>query len=106
MQRVREPKMSVLTNIFDSYQVVRSRPDINLFPQMPLNQISHLIKQAAHNKLTVKLQMNPNPFNKEVTEVTGIINLSPQSSQIILKSDSNNAIHLIQPRHIRHLRMA
>ena len=50
--------------------------------------------------------MNPNPFNKEVTEVTGIINLSPQSSQIILKSNSNNAIYLIQPRHIRHLRMA
>lgn len=106
MQRVREPKMSVLTNIFDSYQVVRSRPDINLFPQMPLNQVSHLIKQAAQKNLYVTLQMNPNLFNKEVVEVTGTIDLSPQSSQIILKSDSEKTIHLIQPRHIRHLRIA
>ena len=106
MQTVKEPKLSVLTNLFDSYQVVRSRPDINLFPQMPLNQISHLIKQAAHSKLNVTLQMNPNSFKKEVVEVTGIIDLSPQSSQIILKSDSKHPIHLIQPRHIRHLRIA
>lgn len=106
MQRVKEPKMSVLTNIFDTYQVVRSRPDMNLFPQMPINQVSHLIKQAAHKDLVVTLQMNPNPFKKEFIEVTGIIDLSPQSSQIILKSDSKKTIHLIQPRHIRHLRIA
>lgn len=106
MQRVKEPKMSVLTHIFDSYQVVRSRPDTNLFPQMPLHQVSHLIKQAAHKNLIITLQMNPTPFKKEIMEVTGIIDLSPQSSQIILKSDSAKTIHLIQPRHIRHLRIA
>lgn len=106
MQRVKEPKLSILTNIFDSYQVARSRPSINLYPQMPINQISHYIKKAAHHKQTLTLQMNPNAFTKEVVEVSGEIELSPHSSQIILKSASEKTIHLIQPRHIRHLRLA
>ena len=106
MQRVKEPKMSLLTNILDSYQVARSRPNINLYPQMPINQISHYIKQAAHDNKHVILQVNPNTFTKQVIEVSGKLELSPHSSQIILQSPSEKTIHLIQPRHIRHLRLA
>lgn len=106
MQRVKEMKPSVLTTIFDSYQVVRNRPDIKLFPQMPLNQVSHLLKQAAHKEMTVTIQLNPSALLKDRVEVTGKISLSPHSSQVILKTDTHKTIHLIQPRHIRHLRVA
>lgn len=106
MERVMESKNSIFTNLKDSYQVVRSRPDFKVCPQMPAQQIQHYVKQAARQEKTVIIQMNPSSQNRHMAEVLGRISLSPSSSHVILTTENKQAVHLIQPQHIRHLRLA
>lgn len=101
-----EPKIDFLTTIKDNYQIARSRPDFIVFPQMPVNQIQHYIKQAARKELAVVIQLNPSPHNKQMNEAVGKLSLSPSSSHVILKTFDEQMVHLIQPQHIRHLRLA
>lgn len=101
-----EPKIDFLTTIKDNYQIARSRPDFIVFPQMPVNQIQHYIKQAARKELAVVIQLNPSPHNKQMNEAVGKLTLSPSSSHVILKTFDEQMVHLIQPQHIRHLRLA
>ncbi len=105
MERVTEPKNSIFASLKDSYEVVRNRPNFKTYPQMPLKQVEHYIKQAARKEKTVAVQLNPAGYNKQITEVTGKISLSPTSSQIILATVDKLVIHLIQPQYIRHLRL-
>lgn len=105
MERVTEPKKSIITDFFNTYQVVRRRPEVNVYPQMPLKQIQHFIKQAAQTEQQVIVQMNPSSFSKQINEVTGKLSLSPQSSHVILTTELQSTIHLIQPKHIRHIRL-
>lgn len=106
MERVMEPKNSIFTNLKDTYQVVRSRPDFKVYPQMPVSQIQYYVKQATRRDKGITIQMNPSTQNKEMTEVSGRISLSPTSSHVILKTKDEQTVHLIQPQHIRHLRLS
>lgn len=105
MERVMESKNSIFTNLKDSYQIGRSRPDFKVYPQMPAQQIQHYVKQAARREQMVKIQMNPSSQKKEMAEVLGSISLSPTSSHVILTAKNTETVHLIQPQHIRHLRL-
>ena len=106
MERVKEPKNSIFATLKDSYNVVRSRPNFNIYPQMPIKQIQYYIKQAARKEEIVAIQLNPSGHSKHITEIAGKISLSPTSSQIILTPMDKLAIHLIQPQYIRHLRLS
>lgn len=104
MERVSAPKKSIINNLMDNYQVVRSRPNFRVYPQMPIHQIQLYIKQAARKEYQVVIQMNPSTLAKEFVEVSGKISLSTRSSHIILRTDSGDTVHLIQPHLIRHIR--
>lgn len=105
MQRVMEPKSSIFTSLKDGYQLVRSRPDFNVYPQMPVSQVQHIVKQAARREQTIAIQTNPSAHHKQLNEVSGKISLSPTSSHVILVTEDQQMVHLIQPQHIRHLRL-
>lgn len=105
MERVMEPKNSIFTNLKDTYQIVRSRPDFKVYPQMPVSQIQYYVKQAARREKMITIQMNPSSQKKQMAEVSGRISLSPTSSHVILTANDRQTIHLVQPRHIRHLRL-
>lgn len=105
MERVMEPKSSIFTSLKDGYQVARSRPDFNVYPQMPISQIQHIVKQAARREQTITIQTSPSSHNKQLNEVSGKISLSPTSSHVILMAEDKQMVHLIQPQHIRHLRL-
>lgn len=105
MERATESKKSMITNLMDNVQLVRSRPDFDLYPQMPFNQIELYIKQAARKEQEVTIQLNPSPFTKTATEVTGNISLSPHSSHVILADRYVSTVHLLQPHLIRHVRL-
>lgn len=106
MERITEPKQSIFTNLKDSYHIVRSRPDFNVYPQMPVDQIRYYVKQAARREETVTIQINPSSQNKQLREVSGNLSLSPSTSHVILTTKNEQTIHLIQPQHIRHLRLS
>lgn len=106
MERVIEPKKSIIMNLMDTYEVVRSRPDFDIYLQMPFHQIELFVKQAARKEWHVTIQLNPSPFSKALTEVSGKISLSPRSSHVILTDDLNQTVHLVQPHLIRHLRLS
>jgi 23S rRNA U2552 (ribose-2'-O)-methylase RlmE/FtsJ len=105
MERVMAPKNSIFTNLKDTYQVVRSRPNFKVYPQMPVSQIQHYVKQVARREKIVTIQLNPSTQNRQMTEISGNISLSPTSSHVILKTEDQQTVHLIQPQHIRHLRL-
>lgn len=105
MERVSEPRKSIINNLMDSYQVVRNRPNFNVHPQMPIDQIQLFVKQAARKELNVIIQLNPSPLTKEFVEVSGEISLSHRSSHVIITRESDNTVHLIQPGLIRHIRI-
>ncbi len=106
MQRVTEPSQDFLTTLKNSYQIARSRPNFNVFPQMPMSQIQHFIKQAVRKNKTVIIQMNPSPLNHQMNEIQGQVSLSHRSSHVILTPLDNQMVHLVQPQLIRHLRLA
>lgn len=105
MERVTEPKKSIITNLMDNYHLVRSHPAFDVYPQMPIHQIEIYVKQAARKERNVTIQLNPSPFTKGASEVTGKVSLSPRSSHIILADSFTPTIHLIQPYLIRHVRL-
>lgn len=106
MERVTEPNNSILTNLKVNYDIARSRPDFDVFPQMPVNQIQHYVKQVARKEQLVTIQTNPSPHARQMKEVSGKVSLSPTSSHVILTTSNEQMVHLIQPQHIRHLRLA
>lgn len=105
MERVTESKNNIFAHLMDSYHVVRSRPQFKVYPQMPVKQIQHFVKQAARLKRQVAIQLNPSPFSSDLNEVFGKISLSPSSGHIILSPEDGKTFHLIQPESIRHLRI-
>lgn len=105
MQRVIEPNNDFFATLKDSYKIARSRPNFNVLPQMPTKQIQHYVTQAAREDKQVIIQMNPSPNNRQMTEITGTISLSHRSSHVILNPLNEQMVHLIQPQHIRHLRL-
>lgn len=106
MQRVPELNNDFLTTLKNSYMVTRSRPRFETFPQMPIEQILHYVKQAVRRNNEVIIQLQPSFYNQQIEEVQGTIAFSPRSSQIILTPVDNQMIHLVQPQLIRHLRLA
>ncbi len=106
MQRVPELNNDFLTTFKNSYMVTRSRPRFETFPQMPIEQILHYVKQAVRRNNEVIIQLQPSFYNQQIEEIQGTIAFSPRSSQIILTPVDNQMIHLVQPQLIRHLRLA
>jgi len=106
MERATQSKNNILANLKDSYHLVRSRPNFKVFPQMPMHQVLHYIKHAARLEQNVIIQLNPSTYNNQLSEIFGIIELSPSSEHIIISSEDDKTIHLIQPKQIRHLRIA
>lgn len=106
MQRVPELNNDFLANLKNSYKVTRSRPNFKTFPQMPLDQIKHYVKQAVRKNNDVIIQLQPLSHDQQIEEIKGTIVFSPRSSHIILTPLDNQMIHLIQPQLIRHLRLA
>lgn len=105
MERVTESKNNLFTNLLDNYQTVRNRPRFKVYPQMPINQIKHLVKQATHRNLEVAIQINPSPFSDEPSEIFGKISISPNSGHVILSPKDGKTYHLVQLGYIRHLRI-
>lgn len=105
MERVTDSKNNLFMNLIDSYQVVRSRPRFKVYPQMPVNQIKHFVKQAIRQNQEIAIQLNPSPFSDNLSEIFGKISISPKSDQIILSPKDGNTFHLIQEKYIRHLRI-
>lgn len=106
MERVTESRSNLLANIMDGYQVARSRPQFQIYPQMPVNQIQHFVKQAARLNKNIIVQLNASPFSNELSEASGKLELSPRSGHIILSAHDDRTVHLIRPDQIRHLRIA
>lgn len=106
MQRVPELNNDFLTTLKNSYMVTRSRPSFEIFPQMPIEQIIHYVKQAVRKNNEVIIQLQPSFHNQQIEEIQGTMAFSPRSSQIILTPVDNQMIHLVQPQLIRHLRLA
>lgn len=106
MERVTESKTNLLANIMDGYQIARSRPQFQIYPQMPVNQIQHYVKQAARLNKDVTVQLNASPFSNELSEASGKLKLSPTSGHVILSASNGRTVHLIRPDQIRHLRIA
>lgn len=106
MERVTEPKNSIFTNLKVNYEIARNRPDFDVFPQMPVNQIQHYIKQVARKEQHITIQINPSTHSRQMNEISGKVSLSPTSSHIILTTSDEQMVHLIQPQHIRHLRLS
>lgn len=93
-------------NLMDTYDILGSRSDSNVYLQMPFHQIELFVKQAARREWDVTIQMNPSLFSKAISEVSGKISLSSRSSHVILTDESKQTVHLIQPHLIRHLRLS
>lgn len=106
MERATHSKNNILTNLMDSYQIARSRPQFKVFPQMPIHQILHYIKQSARLEKNVIIQINPSTYTNHLSEVYGIVKLSPRSEHIIVSNENDKTVHLIHPEQIRHLRIA
>ena len=106
MERVTESKTNLFANLMDGYQIVRSRPQFKIYPQMPVNQIQHYVKQAARLNKNVTIQLNASPFSNELSEASGKLKLSPSSGHVILSAANERTVHLIRPDQIRHLRIA
>lgn len=106
MERVTESKTNLFANLMDGYQIVRSRPQFKIYPQMPVNQIQHYVKQAARLNKNVTIQLNASPFSNELSEASGKLKLSPSSGHVILSAENERTVHLIRPDQIRHLRIA
>jgi len=106
MERVTEKKNSVLTRLKENSPAYRNRPQFHIYPQMPVRQIQHFVKQAARRAKPVTIQLHPSTYTKEATEVSGTLSLSPHSSHVILTMKDKQTVHLIQPQSIRHLRLA
>ncbi len=105
MERLTESRSNLLINLIDNYQVVRSRPQFKIYPQMPHKQIQHFVKQASMLNKKIAIQLNSSPFTKELNEVIGVLKVSKNTSHVILTTETNNTIHLIQPEYIRHIRL-
>lgn len=106
MEKLAEVKKTMLTQFFEDNPHNSAQKELKIYPEMPIEQIQHYIKLAARKKNTITVQFNPSSFSKKFTEVTGKIKLSPQSSQVIITPKNEQTIHLIQPRFIRHIRLA
>lgn len=106
MERVAEPKKSILSQFINTYSHTLVRPNFTVYPQMPAKQIQHNIMQAVRNEHLLTIQLNPNSLEKEFTEVTGSLSLSPTSSHIILTTIKKQTVYLIQPQQVRHVRLA
>ncbi len=105
MERTTEFKTNVWVNLLDNVEVVRNRPKFKVYPQMPGKQIQHFVAKASESKVQVAVQLNESPYKKEFVEVIGTLKVSPKSSHVILSQPMNNAVHLIQPKYIRHIRV-
>lgn len=106
MEKLAEAKRTILTQIIDDYSDYATHKQFKVYPQMPLEQIRHYIKLAARKNKEITIQFNPSSFSNEFTEAAGKIKLSPQSSQVILTPKNEKTIHLVQPKFIRHIRLA
>ncbi len=106
MQKVMDPYSDFFSTLKDSYKIARSRPNFEVFPQMPLHQIRYFVKQAVRKEKEVVIQLNPSPHDKKIKEIIGKITLSHRSSHVILKPSNEQTVHLIRPHLIRHLRLA
>lgn len=106
MEKLAEVKKTMWAQFFEENPNSPNHKELKIYPEMPMEQIQHYIKLAARKNNTIIVQFNPSSFSKEFTEVTGKIKLSPQSSQVIITPKNEQTIHLIQPRFIRHIRLA
>ncbi|WP_018658886.1 hypothetical protein [Allofustis seminis] len=76
-----------------------------IYPQMPLKQLEHFVAQAARKHKEVILQIEVEKTST-IEEIKGILQLVPQTGQIIVTSSNDNLIHLIYPSALRHIRIA
>ncbi len=105
MEKLIEVKNSIVSQIIDLNPNASHQGEFIVYPQMPIKQIEHYIKQAALKDKYITIQLNPSKFSKEVSEVSGNIKISTRTSHIVLTTENEQTIHLIQPRSIRHLRL-
>lgn len=105
MERMAEEKISLLSMIKDNYSTYLKRRAFEVKPQMPPRQISHFMKQAVRKEALITIQLNPTPLNKMMSEATGVATFSPYSTQVILTSQDNKTVHLINADQIRHIRL-
>lgn len=103
MEKLAEAKKSIFTQLIDG--APRTNKQLTIYPQMPSAQVQYYIKLAARRNKFITIQFNPSSFSNEYTEVSGKIQLSTKSSQIILTPEVEQTIHLIQPQFIRHIRL-
>jgi len=106
MERVTETKNSMLMKLKENSPVYQKRPRFHIYPQMPVRQIQHFLKQAARRLKPVTVQLHPSTYTKQTTEVSGTLSLSPHSSHVILTTKDEETVHLIQPKSIRHVRLS
>ncbi len=105
MEKLADATKTIFTQFVEDYPNYTARKQFKVYPRMPMEQIRHYIKLAARKNESITIQFNPSPFSHEFTEISGKIQLSPKSSQIILTPKTDQTIHLIQPRFIRHIRL-
>lgn len=106
MERSVDTKMSLFSQLVNNPSYSINKNHIRIYPQMPSKQIKHYIKIANRKDLQVIVQLKPSTHLKQFVEVSGKISLSPNTSHIILIPQDDQTIHLIQAKHIHHLRLA
>ncbi len=105
MEKLADATKTIFTQFIEISPNDAVESQLTVYPRMPMGQIQHYIKLAARKNKSIIVQFNPTPFAKNFSEVSGKIQLSPKSSQIILTPKDEQTIHLIQPQFIRHIRL-
>lgn len=105
MEKLIEVKNSIVSQIIDLNPNASHQREFVVYPQMPIKQIEHYIKQATLKDKPITIQLNPSEFSKEVSEISGYIKISTRTDHIILVPKNDQTVHLVQPPSIRHLRL-
>lgn len=106
MERLVETKMSIFSQLVKNPSYSIDSNQFRIYPQMPRKQIQHYLKRASHQKSYLIIQLKPSAYSDYFVEVSGTITLSPKSSHIILTPSNDQMTHLIQAKHIHHIRLA
>lgn len=106
MERLVETKMTLFSQLVNNPSYSINSDHIKIYPQMPSKQIKHYIKIASRKESQIIIQLKPSTHSKKFVEISGTIALSPNTSHIILTPNDDQTIHLIQAKHIHHLRLA
>ena len=105
MEKFAIEKSTIMSYFKENYSNYIKGTPFTLQKQLPVMQLRHFIRQAVRKQNSITIQLNPTFQQATVSECTGIANFSPYSSQIILTSQDNKTIHLINIEQIRHIRL-